>query len=235
MPQGLSLADFKAVLFDIDGTLVNTLPTIILGLGDAYEHFSGVRPADEQILETIGSPLREQMQMYTDAILSPEEIEERVEYTVRCYQNHSELEQEFEPAVGALQWLISCGFKTALVTSKNALEISLFQQRFPWVADVDTVVCASDVQHAKPDPESALLACERLGVRPEEAVFIGDSVFDMLCARRAGNATIAVGYGAGKTAALRSVQPDKWIDTPEELATWVNETILRTPCLEKRT
>jgi len=226
MPKGLSLADFKAVLFDVDGTLVDTLPALILGLGDSYQHFNGVRPSDEQIQATIGLPLRKQMRMFTATELSETDVEARSIFTIERFQDHAHLEQEFEASIELLHFVKEHGLKTALVTSKSAPEIANFEKRFSWVQNVDTVVCASDVQHPKPDPESAYLACERLGVRPHQAIFIGDSVFDMQCAHNAGAASIAVAYGSGKKDALLQEKPDLLFDSAEDLLAWAKETVL---------
>src|SRR5437870_5061550 len=118
MPTGLSLADFKAVFFDVDGTLVDTLPALVKGLGDSYEHFNGIRPSDDQIMGTIGTPLSEQMRLYTDARLSDAEVDERILYTIGRYEAHAHLEQEFEPAIRALHLARESGKRTALITSK---------------------------------------------------------------------------------------------------------------------
>ena len=235
MPRGLSIANFKAVLFDVDGTLVDTMPALVRGLGDSFEHFNGHRPSDEELLSIIGLPLRKQMYMFTDAPVSEAGLEERIGFAVDSYQRYKELEREFEPAIETLELVRRSGRKTALVTSKSALEVSLVSQRYLWFRTVDTVVSASDVNHPKPDPESALLACERLNVSPEDAVFIGDSVFDMQCAERAGMARVAVGYGSGLKEALLNENPDLYFDHPVELLAWAKESIFRTPCLEGKT
>lgn len=234
MPQGLVLTDFKAVLFDVDGTLVNTLPALIKGLGDAYEHFNGTRPSDEQVKALIGWPLREQMKVFRDTPPSDAELQQMVDYTIDCFEANKDSETEFSGALQALRAVISRGHKTALVTSKSKREVEAFAHRYSWAQTVDTIVCSSDVKNPKPDPESALLACERLGVTPDESVFIGDSVYDMLCAKGAGMKTVAVTYGSGTREALHAEMPDLVLDTPEELLGWVQSTTFGTPCLEKR-
>src|SRR5437868_15551795 len=107
-------------------------------------------------------------------------------YTVSRLEAYSDLEKEFAPAVKTLQLVIQSGRKTALVTSKSASEVSLLRKRFSWFASVGTIICSSDVTHPKPDPESVPLACEHLGVSPDEAVYSGDSVFDLQCAHNGG-------------------------------------------------
>ncbi|HEY3783282.1 MAG TPA: HAD family hydrolase [Fimbriimonadaceae bacterium] len=235
MPKGLSLANFKAVLFDVDGTLVDTMPALVRGLGDAFEHFNGQRPSNGELLSIIGLPLRKQMHMFTDVPVSEAGLEERIEFAVDSFQRYVHLEQEFEAAIETLDLIRSNGYKTALVTSKSAIEISQLAQRVEWVRNVDTTVCASDVTHPKPDPESAFLACERLQVSPSDAVFIGDSVFDMRCAEQAGMKRVAVGYGSGIKEALLNENPDMYFDRPDDLLAWAKESIFRTPCLEGKT
>jgi HAD superfamily hydrolase (TIGR01549 family) len=235
MPNGLSLADFKAVLFDVDGTLVDTLPAIVRGLGDTYEHFNGSRPSDAEIQATIGLPLTTQMRMFGSEPANAEEIEQRIDFAIHRLQSYAHLEQEYEPAVQTLKLVLQAGKKTALVTSKSRLELSLFAERVHWVQNVDITICASDVKTPKPNPESALLACERLDVSPADAVFIGDSVFDMQCASSAGLSAVAVGYGSGKKQALLDERPGRFFESPEDLLEWAKESIFRTPCLEGKT
>ena len=80
---------------------------------------------------------------------------------------------------------------------------------------------ASDVVNPKPSPDPALLALERLGVSAESAIMIGDSVFDLRCARGAGLRSGAVLYGAGNKADLLAETPDYVFTTPTDLLDWV--------------
>jgi len=227
MPQGLSLSNFRAVLFDVDGTLVDSLKMIIIGLGDTYEKYLGHRPAPQEIQSLIGMPLRRQLALYREVEPTEEELAEMSEYTLSRFEANVEHETLFSAAVDMLRLCHQRGIKTALVTSKDSQELSGFMKRFPGAPFVDTTVCASDVQHPKPAPESAYLACQRLGVSPQEAVFIGDSVYDMRCAKGAGTASVAVAYGAATEAALLAEQPDLLFRTPEELFRWAEAAFLR--------
>lgn len=223
----------KAVLFDIDGTLVDSLDMLIPGLGDTYEKFADRRPSEEELRAIVGMPLREQMKLFSTQIPTEEKIAQMSAHTLERFNAYTHLERNFDPAVEALERCWRGGLKTALVTSKSDIELSQFLTRFSGAAFCTTTVCASDVTQPKPAPESAILACSKLGATPEEAVFIGDSVFDIRCGSDAGTATVAVLYGAGETSKLRESGPDHIIESPAELLTWVQNELLPTPCLER--
>ena len=233
MATGLTLSNFKAVLFDVDGTLVDSLDALVLGLGDTYERFNGSRPTDAELRAIIGRPLRVQLGMFTDQPLTPEREAEMTAYTLERFEANKHMEREFGPAIDALERCHRSGLSTALVTSKNSIELSLFMERFRGAPYCTATVSASDVANPKPDPEAARLACERLAVRTEEAVMIGDSIFDMRCGRKAGCATIAVLYGSGRKEDLLAEAPDAIMETPDDLLQWIEEG-LSIPCPEKR-
>ena len=227
MPTGTLLPDLRAVLFDVDGTLIDSLPGVIPAIGDTAEIHLGVRPEDAAIRALIGVPLRGQFATFggeesrLDAMVA--ECIERIEAL-------SHLEGRFEAAIDTLALAHRRGLRTALVTSKSAPEIVTFLERFPGADHIDTVVCASDVLHPKPDPEAARLACARLGVEPHQAAMIGDAVYDLRCARGAGTMAIAVTYGAGVPEALAAERPDLTFDSPEALLAWADTALPDLQC-----
>jgi len=234
MPQGPSLTAFKAVLFDVDGTLVNSMGVFVNGLGDAYERYLGHRPNCETLLSLCGIPLRRQLQMFQEVPPTPEKLEEMVDYAIDRYGVHEGLERTFEESVESLRACHRAGLRTALVTSKNAVELARFLKRFVAADAIHASVCASDVHQPKPHPESAFLACSRLGVEPKEAVMIGDSIFDIRCAREAGVTPVAVGFGASDRATLLAESPAAYFETPADLLGWVQLSLLETSCQERR-
>jgi pyrophosphatase PpaX len=232
MPHRLALTSYDAVLFDVDGTLVDSLDMIVLGLGDTYERFSGVRPTATDLLRTIGKPLPTQFGLLGHA-WSQDELEELTAYAIQRFRFHEDRERMFGPAVQALRLASDRGLRTALVTSKTTPELDEFMTRFPGAPWVDVTVCASDVERPKPDPQSATRACELLGVQPHRALMIGDSVYDVRCARQAGVACIAVTYGAGQPDVLAAEAPDLMIETPEALLAWAESAFLQPSCRER--
>lgn len=234
MSRELALSNFKAVLFDVDGTLVDSMDKIVNGLGDAIERYTGRRPHESEIKSLIGLPLREQFTRYAAASPTEEQLDEMIGYAISRYQFHKRLERVFEPAIEALRLCHRAGIKTALVTSKNADEMRFFSEDFVGQDYVDVAVCASDVSKPKPDPESALRACELLGVRPEEAVLIGDAIFDIQSAHAAGVTAVAVAYGSTSAARLQQENPAMLLETPEALLEWTRESLLETTCPERK-
>lgn len=183
----------------------------------------------------MGIPLKVQMRLFQETEPDAETVERMIAYALERYEVYSHRERLFDAAVDALRLLHRAGIRTALVTSKNATEVGSFLSRFSARDFVDTTVCASDVVHPKPHAESALLACSRLGVTPDRAAFVGDSVFDLQCARAAGVATtVAVTYGGGTETALRAEQPTWVFPTPEALLEWAQNEVA-TLCLDART
>ncbi len=227
MPTGTPLPDLRAVLFDVDGTLVDSLLPVVMSIADAVEAHLGSRPADATVLSLIGVPLAGQFRFFG----APEDLfPAMVEDTIARLEANAHLETRHEGAIETLALAHARGLKVALVTSKSAPEVMPFLERFPHAGLVDTVVCASDVQHPKPSPESARLACARLGVEPHQALMIGDAIYDVRCARDAGVMAVAVAYGAGAREALAAEEPDLMFDTPEALLAWAHTALPDLTC-----
>jgi HAD superfamily hydrolase (TIGR01549 family) len=234
MSNQLSLCNFKAVLFDVDGTLVDSMGKITNGLGDAYEKLTGKRPEDATIRGLIGLPLNVQLRKYGKPDATDEEMEEMIQYTISRYEHHKHLEHEIPQAIEVLKFCHLAGLKTALVTSKNSAEMAMFAPHFSGMEYVDASVSASDVAQPKPHPECVLRACELLNVAPQDSLYIGDSIFDMQCARAAGSTPVAVAYGSVTASDLAGEMPALLLETPEDLLAWTRESLLEPTCRERK-
>ena len=222
---------FRAVLFDIDGTLVDTIPMIVAGLGDAFEHFAGIRPSDSDLKGLIGTPLSSQMNRFGLDRLPTSTLHERVRFTMDRYLAHSDLIRQIPQAEDAYQRVVDAGIPTALVTSRNREELDWFLSVYPVFQRSPVAISCSEVTHPKPHAEPALLACERLGVKPYDACFVGDAIHDVECAQAAGVFSVAVSYGGASAADLRESNPNVLLRSPEALEEWIDQTILkRKPC-----
>ncbi|HEX2740118.1 MAG TPA: HAD hydrolase-like protein, partial [Rubrobacter sp.] len=160
----------------------------------------------ETLLANVGQPLPRQMELI-DA--------ERAELLLEAYRSHHEehhddLIGEFPGIEESLSRLHSAGIKVAVVTSKRRVSVEMALQNYPGLRNVvDRFVTMEDTTEHKPDPEPLLRGLELLGNVPkEEAVYVGDSPFDVEAAKAAGLRSVAVSWGAFSEDTLRAAGPD---------------------------
>ena len=206
---------FRVVLFDLDGTLIDSGPIILASMKHASLTVLG-READEELVRAaIGGPgLIAQMRD-----LDPDRVDELVE----VYRAHNEpLHESLESFVGILELLPVLrdeGRTLGIVTAKRQLTIGLALDRFPVLREtMDVVIGAEDTERHKPDPDPLLEGLRRLGADPGEAAYVGDSPFDVRAAKAAGLVAIAVGWGGiHDDARLLAEKPDALVHTADGL------------------
>ena len=206
---------YQAVLFDLDGTLLDSVRLIL----DSYHHTLANHglPArdDDHWLAGLGTPLRVQFREWGD---DPAQIEAMV-LTYREY-NLTHHDQQVRPYPGVVEMVGAVRAsrrRTALVTSKNREGASRGLRVIGLDAAMEVIVGADDVVNPKPHPEPVHRALEALGVAPEDALFVGDSLHDMHSGRAAGTATAAVLWGPFDRAHLEPSAPDHWLAKPGDL------------------
>jgi pyrophosphatase PpaX len=196
-----------AALFDFDGTLVDTTEMIYQGLRHATTTVLGRDDfSREQLLANVGQPLPRQMEL-----IDAEKAELLLEsYRAHHLENHDALIAEFPGIDDALNRLRTAGVTVAVVTSKRRASVEMALERFPGLdLVVDRFVTLEDTREHKPDPEPLLRGLELVGDVPrEEAVYVGDSPFDVQAAKAAGLTSVAVSWGAFSEDTLRKADPD---------------------------
>lgn len=206
---------FPVVLFDLDGTLIDSGPIIIASMRHASVTVLGVEPDEERVRAAIGGPgLASQMRD-----LDPDRVDELIE----VYRAHNEpLHEELEAFVGVLDLLPRFrdeGRRLGIVTAKRLQTVALALDRFPVLREaIEVLVGMEDTERHKPDPDPILEALRRLGASPAEAAYVGDSPFDIAAAKAAEVFAVGVTWG-GIHSADRLAQefPDALVSTPEEL------------------
>lgn len=211
----------RAVLFDIDGTLIDTVDLIVRALDYTYRKHLGVSLSREELRRLIGLPLKVQMHYLDERITGDAPHKQMEADEVAFYAAHRHLERVIPEAVQAVQIAYRKGYAVGLVTSKNREELQLVLPKLQLDAYVDAIVTADDTERHKPNPDPVLKALELLRVRPEQAIYIGDTVFDISCGRAAGVQVAAVAWGAHLPEDLRAAQPDYYFETPADLIEWV--------------
>lgn len=216
-------SSLRAILFDVDGTLIDTVDLIVKALDYTYRKHLGVSLPRAEIRRLIGLPLKVQMRYLDDRVATevPHELMEADE--VAYYKAHRDQERVIPEAIQAVRTASRKGYAVALVTSKNREELGLSWAKLRLEDAVDAVVTSDDTERHKPAPEPVLKALERLHLEPHEAIYIGDTVFDLSCGRAAGVQVAAVAWGAHLPEDLRAAQPDYYFETPADLLEWIEQ------------
>jgi pyrophosphatase PpaX len=206
---------FPVVLFDLDGTLIDSGPMIVASMKHAAATVLGRDIPEEVLLSAVGGPgLVAQMNA-----LDPARAEELVTaYRAHNEPLHDELEAFWE-VVEVLPRLRGEGRRLGIVTAKRRATVQLAFDRLPGLdRSFDVLVTAEDTRRHKPDPEPLELALRRLDAEPHQAAYVGDSPFDVRAAKAAGIHAVAVGWGGihGRDALLAE-EPDVYVETAEEL------------------
>jgi pyrophosphatase PpaX len=205
---------FPVVLFDLDGTVIDSGAIILASMRHAAREVLGAEVPDEELMAAVGGPgLEAQMRA-----LAPDRVDE----LVTVYRAHNEpLHDELACCAGMEEVLVRLkdeGRRLGIVTAKRRKTVELAFARLPIEHLFETVVGGDETEHHKPHPEPLLLALERLGARPEEAAYVGDAPFDVKAANAAGLYAVAVSWGGiHARARLEAEAPDALVDTPEAL------------------
>jgi pyrophosphatase PpaX len=206
---------YETVLFDLDGTLIDSAAIILASFRHATQTVLERQiPAAELLAAVGGSTLHDQMRAFGD---------ERVDELVRAYCEHNEpLHADLrvcEGVIDVLERLDAEGRRLGIVTSKRRLTVELAFRALPELrGHFDVVVGSEDTTLHKPAPDPVVAALERLGRPAAGAAYVGDSPFDVQAAKAAGVAAIAVTWGGiHSRERLAREDPDSLADSAEEL------------------
>jgi pyrophosphatase PpaX len=182
---------YETVLFDLDGTLIDSGGLILASFRHATRAVLGREIPDELLMANVGGHgIDAQMRVFD---------EERADELVRVYREHNlaiyHEVQAFEGVESLLARLHGEGRRLGIVTVKGRLTVDVTFEVLPLRRYFETVITADDTDRHKPDPEPLVLALERLGASASSAAYVGDSPFDIQAARAAGITAIAAGWG----------------------------------------
>lgn len=194
-----------AVLFDNDGTLVDTHDLLLESFRHATRTVLGTVLPDDQLMAKVGQPLSTQMWDFTS---DPETHDELLRvYRERNERLHDDAISLFPGTVEALERMADAGLRLGVVTSKmhplcaHGLDVLGIAPYF------EVLIGANDCDKHKPDPAPVVLACENMGIKPDRVAYVGDSPFDMQAGNGAGCVTAAVLWGMFSEERLRAENP----------------------------
>lgn len=206
----------NTVLFDFDGTLVNTNDVIIASWQHTYMYYLGREESLEKITACFGEPLLLTMEREFPEV-DPRESAE----VYRNFQkeNADELVKIFPGIEELLESLKTDGFRMGVVTSRTRESAQRYMDMFGIGDYFEEMVSCDDTDIHKPNPEPILLCLKKMGITAEEALMVGDSPFDIKCANNAGVKSVLVGWritGDGQTL-IDDAREDFTISEPSEL------------------
>lgn len=207
---------YDPVVFDLDGTVVDTVELIRDSFRHSVRTVLGRDLPDEHILAGVGQPLMTQMRR-----LSEEHAQELYDvYREYNHRRHDELIRGYDGMRELLEGLRAAGRRLGIVTSKSRDTTQMAFAAVRLGEYFDAVVTASDSDEHKPSPVPLRLCLERLGAGATETlgpIYVGDSPVDIVAGRAAGMATAAVDWGVFSREELLAVEPDFYVATPAEL------------------
>lgn len=218
------------ILFDFDGTLVNTTPLILRSFHATWEKEFGFTFDDATYIQTFGRYIHAALkdlitQSATEGrIAAPTDLDAKAVEVLKTYRafNLAWHDQIIEPFAGideALQELKAHGMRMGIVSSKMRFGVERGLQLFALTELFEVIIAGDDVTNHKPHPEPLLKALEKFGAPVEHAIYVGDSVHDIVAGQAAQIRTAGAVWGPFPRASLEELQPNFLLEKPQDLPT----------------
>jgi phosphoglycolate phosphatase len=218
------VSDYQLLIFDWDGTLVDSIGRIVESMHRAADACDLLRCSDAQVKGIIGLGLPEAIINLYPELVDPLLVERfRGHYSEHYLTLEAEPSALFAGVAEDLQVFRAMGYQLAVATGKTRHGLQRVLEGRGWLDYFDVTRCADETA-SKPDPLMLHEILAHCGVSPRRALMVGDSSFDLLMARRAGIDSVAVGYGAQPLAALSAYEPTLAIDCFTELRAWLERS-----------
>lgn len=211
------MTDIRNIIFDFDGTLVDTAPLIIATMQETMRQMDLPMKTDDECRATIGLRLDD-----IPDVLWPELSGLGKEYAGKYRIIFDRLKRPlcvtcFPGVEKILRQLRETGFYMAIASSRSRKSLEEYVEQFGLTDCISMLVGGDDVSHGKPSPEPVLTILNRLNWQPGATLTVGDAPVDIMMGKSAGTHTCAVTYGNGNESDLLSAEPDIVIDDFRDL------------------
>ncbi|MDQ3202892.1 MAG: HAD-IA family hydrolase [Pseudomonadota bacterium] len=218
-------SDYRLLIFDWDGTLADSIGRIVESMHVASER-SGFQLRDDFAVKgIIGLGLPEAIRTLYPGIEDEQLIVFRQHYADHYIASEAVPSPLFEGVEESMEAFRADGYHLAVATGKARRGLDRVLKSHGWEAFFD-ITRAADETASKPHPLMLEQIVAHCGVRPEQALMVGDSSFDLQMARNAGMDSVAVSYGAQSIDALKLFEPRLAIDRFSELHAWLSQRAL---------
>ena len=212
---------YKAAIFDLDGTLLNTLDDLCDAVNATMDHYGYPRRTLAEVRASVGNGVERLIALSLPDGLDTPDFDKIAAYYRSYYAAHSEVKTApYDGVLDLIDRLESAGVKTAVVSNKPQVSVQALCRHF--FADfIDVAYGDSPDRPRKPAPDGTFSALERLGVPVAQAVFIGDGDADVETANNAGLRCIGVTWGFRDPDELRAAGAAVLLDSPTEMADYL--------------
>ncbi|MFB5661102.1 HAD family hydrolase [Alteribacillus sp. HJP-4] len=204
----------KAIIFDFDGTLANTLPVNIYSFQQVFKKFDNKSLSNNEVVDLFGPP---EPEIITEQ-LNNTQLEEAIEHYFKVYEDHHnrlvDKNHEIEKMLAVIK---QKDIKLGVVTGKSRRSLNISLEKLDLKEQFDVIVTGDEVDDDKPNPEGVLKALSELNVTNEEAMYIGDSDGDIHAGKRAGLAVAGVQWLPEYQSSEYTTEPDAVFTRPDEL------------------
>ena len=210
-----------AVLFDLDGTLIDSIELILTSARYAFQGRDGYVPDDAEWLTGVGIPLATMFQRYArdsaevDALIA--------KYREYQLQHHDRLVRCYDAVLETVDFIRAAGHPVGIVTSKAVWLARRGIDHVGLGPHFDLIIGCDSCERHKPDPEPVHMALDRLGYDPSDAVFVGDSVHDVHAGNAAGVTTIPALWGPFGREDLVASRPQYFLERISDLPRLLSE------------
>lgn len=208
---------FKTVIFDLDGTLLNTLDDLMNSANFALSEFNFPQRTKDEVRQFVGNGVRKLIERAVPLGTSEHTIDDCLEVFRDHYENHkNDNTKPYDGITPTLLSLKEAGIKMAVVSNKYDLAVKELCAPF-FSGVIDVAIGERENVRRKPAPDSVLEALKVLGAKKESAVYVGDSDVDVQTAANAGIPCIGVTWGFRDREVLQSAGAQFIINEPKEL------------------
>jgi phosphoglycolate phosphatase len=222
-----SAVRIAAVIIDLDGTLIDTVPDIACAANRMLEEMGKPAHSEQEIASFVGKGIRNLVARCIGAAAAADErsLDAATALFDRHYAEVSGSLSRVYPGVReGLAAMCEQGLRLACITNKTARFTWPLLEQFELAAEFDLIVSGDTLDKKKPDPAQLLYACGQFGVAPAAALMVGDSPNDTQAARAARCPVVCVPYGYRENLEVRELDCDAIVSTLAEAASLIRDS-----------